>query len=118
MDNTTKSEKITNKKRKTSKGHTVDLYALKEIKKLLEDSSKQRDLLIEYLHKIQDYYGHISSKHLVALAYEMNISVVEAYEVASFYHHFDVLKEGELSPAPLTIRVCESLSCSISDSGK
>ncbi len=104
-------DQISKKKRRGPKGHAVDLTALEEIKSLLADESRQRDLLIEHLHKIQDQYQHISSKHLVALAHEMNLSTAEVYEVASFYHHFDVVKEGETAPPPLTVRVCESVSC-------
>ncbi len=104
-------DQITRKKRSGPKGHAVDLTALEEIKSLLGDESRQSDLLIEHLHKIQDFYQHISSKHLVALAHEMNLSTAEAYEVASFYHHFDIVKEGQTAPPPLTVRVCESLSC-------
>ncbi len=104
-------EQIIKKKRRGPKGHAVDLTALEEVQSLLGDESRQRDLLIEHLHKIQDHYQHISSKHLVALAYAMNLSTAEVYEVASFYHHFDVIKEGQTPPPPLTVRVCESLTC-------
>ena len=104
-------DQISKKKRRGPKGHAVDLTALEEIKSLLADESRQRDLLIEHLHKVQDQYQHISSKHLVALAHERNLSTAEVYEVASFYHHFDVVKEGEAAPPPLTVRVCESVSC-------
>lgn len=104
-------EQITTKKRKGPKGHAVDLASLEEVRNLLGDESRQRDLLIEHLHKIQDHYHHISSKHLVALAHEMNLSTAEVYEVASFYHHFDVVKEGQTPPPSLTVRVCESLAC-------
>ena len=104
---------ITKKKRRGPKGHSVDLVALDEIRKLLGDEPRRRDLLIEHLHKIQDTYKHISAKYLVALAHEMKLSTAEVYEVASFYHHFDVVKEGEVAPPPLTIRVCESVSCDI-----
>lgn len=104
-------DQITKKKRSGPKGHAVDLTALEEIKSLLGDESRQRDLLIEHLHKIQDHFLHISSKHLVALAHEMKLSPAEVYEVASFYHHFDVVKEGQTPPPSLTVRVCESVSC-------
>lgn len=104
-------EQITKKKRKGPKGHAVDLAALEDVRSLLGDESRQRDLLIEHLHKIQDSYQHISSRHLVALAHEMNLSPAEVYEVASFYHHFDVVKEGQTPPPALTVRVCESVSC-------
>ena len=109
-------DQITKKKRKGPKGHAVDLRALEEVQVLLADESRQRDLLIEHLHKIQDQYQHISSKHLVALTHEMKLSPAEVFEVASFYHHFDVVKEGQTPPPPLTVRVCESLSCSMAGS--
>ena len=104
-------EQITSKKRKGPKGHAVDLQALEDIRSLLGDASRKKDLLIEYLHKIQDHYRHITAKHLVALAHEMNLAPTEVYEVASFYHHFDVVKEGQTPPPSLTVRVCESISC-------
>ncbi|MBS3955179.1 MAG: NAD(P)H-dependent oxidoreductase subunit E [Methylomicrobium sp.] len=104
-------EQITKKKRKGPKGHAVDLSALDEIRTLLGNEPRRPDLLIEHLHKIQDTFHHISSKHLVALASEMKLSPAEVFEVASFYHHFDVIKEGQTPPPDLTIRVCESVSC-------
>ena len=104
-------DQIKRKKRKGPKGHSVDLTALNEVQVLLADESRQHDLLIEHLHKIQDHYQHISSKHLVALAHEMNLSPAEVFEVASFYHHFDIVKEGQTPPPALTVRVCESVSC-------
>ena len=70
-----------------------------------------RDLLIEYLHRIQDRFGCLSAAHLVALAAEMKLAMAEVYEVATFYHHFDVVKEGDAPPPPITVRVCETLSC-------
>lgn len=97
--------------RSAGKGRQVDAKALAEVQALLGDESRQKDLLIEHLHKIQDTYKHISAAHLVALAREMKLSKAEVYEVATFYHHFDVVKEGELAPPALTVRVCESLTC-------
>jgi formate dehydrogenase len=79
----------------------------------LADAPRRRDLLIEHLHLIQDRYGHLSAAHLVALAHEMQLAPVEVYEVASFYHHFDVVKEGETPPPALTVRVCDSVSCEL-----
>jgi len=99
------------KGRKTPKGRQVEDRSLKEIRALLGDRSRQRDLLIEHLHLVQDKYGHLSADHLRALAEEMKISQAEVHEVASFYSHFDIVHEGEAAPAPLTIRVCDSLSC-------
>ncbi len=108
----------TKKKRMVGKGRLVDLAALDEIRILLGDEPRRKDLLIEHLHKIQDRYHHISAKHLVALAHEMNLSTAEVYEVATFYHHFDVIKENETPPPPLTVRVCESVSCDLAGSGE
>jgi formate dehydrogenase len=93
------------------KGRVVDLNALLEVQTLLGDAPRRRDLLIEHLHKIQDRYGHLSAARLVALAHEMRLATTEVYEVASFYHHFDVVREGETAPPPLTVRVCDSVSC-------
>jgi formate dehydrogenase len=101
--------------RAVGKGRQVDAKALAEVQALLGNESRQKDLLIEHLHKIQDAYQHISAKHLVALAREMRLSKVEVYEVASFYHHFDIVKEGDCPPQALTVRVCESLACDMSD---
>ncbi|MEM7123304.1 MAG: NAD(P)H-dependent oxidoreductase subunit E [Pseudomonadota bacterium] len=99
------------KTRTTAKGRQPDPTALAEIGALLDGRLRDRDLLIEYLHLIQDRYKHISARHLQALAELMRIPMAEAYEVATFYHHFDVVKEGETPPAPITIRVCDSLTC-------
>lgn len=99
------------RKRQAPKGRRVDPRALEEVKRLLGDESRQRDLLIEHLHKIQDSFGHLSAAHLAALAKEMRLAQTEVYEVASFYHHFDIVKEHETAPPRLTIRVCDGLSC-------
>ena len=99
--------------RKYNRGRQVDTAALNEVKALLADRSRQRDLLIEHLHLIQDKYHHISARHLAALALEMNIPLAEAYEVATFYAHFDIVKEDEPVPPAITIRVCDSLSCEL-----
>lgn len=93
------------------KGRVVDINALLAVQSLLGDASRARDLLIEHLHKIQDKFGHLSAAHLVALASEMKLAPTEVYEVASFYHHFDVVKENDPVPPPLTVRVCDSISC-------
>lgn len=108
------ANQIKKKKRKGPKGHAVDLIALAEVRNLLGDDPRRQDLLIEHLHKIQDHFKHIPSSHLVALAHEMNLSTAEVYEVASFYHHFDIVKEGQTPPPRLTVRVCESVSCELS----
>jgi len=93
------------------KGRAVDPQALAEVRALLGDAPRRRDLLIEHLHRIQDGCGHISAAHVVALAQEMKLALTEVYEVATFYHHFDVVKEGEAPPPSITVRVCETLSC-------
>jgi NADH:ubiquinone oxidoreductase subunit F (NADH-binding)/NADH:ubiquinone oxidoreductase subunit E len=97
----------------TPKGRQVDPQAAHEIELLLGDRSRRRDLLIEHLHLIQDQYHQISAAHLVALADEMKLSFAEVFETATFYAHFDVVKEGEPSIPPLTIRVCDSLTCAM-----
>ena len=94
-----------------SRGRRVDAQSLQVVKNLLGTQALQRDLLIEYLHQIQDKYKHLSANHLTALADLMKISVVEVYEVASFYHHFDVIDENQTAPPELTIRVCDSITC-------
>jgi len=97
--------------RSKPKGRIAEPEALEEVRALLKDEPRRRDLLIEHLHKVQDRYGHLSSRHLTALAREMNLPMAEVYEVASFYHHFDIVRDGEAAPPALTVRVCESLSC-------
>src|ERR1700746_3439072 len=99
-----------NRPRKTPKGRQVDPTALDEVRALLGERERRPDLLIEHLHLIQDRYGYLSAAHLVALAQEMRLARTEVYEVATFYSHFDVVKEGETPPAPVTVRVCDSLS--------
>lgn len=89
---------------------------LVEVQSLIEDLPLQRDMLIEYLHRIQDKHHHLSDQHLLALATIMKISQAEVYEVASFYHHFDIVKKGEKAPADLTVRVCDSVSCEMAGS--
>jgi formate dehydrogenase len=97
--------------RPAPKGREVRSDAHAEILRLLGDRPRRADLLIEHLHLIQDAHGHISADHLTALAYEMDLTPAEVYEVASFYHHFDVIREGETAPPAVTVRVCESISC-------
>ena len=101
------------KGRKTPKGRQVDDAALADVRALLGDRPRRRDLLIEHLHLIQDRYGHLSVQHLNALADEMRMAQTEVYEVATFYAHFDVVKDGNVPPPALTIRVCDSLSCEL-----
>jgi formate dehydrogenase len=101
------------RKREAPKGRRVDPAALAEVQGLLGTESRQADLLIEHLHKIQDRFGHLSAAHLAALAQEMRMPQTAVYEVATFYHHFDIVKEGEAAPAALTVRVCDGLSCEL-----
>jgi formate dehydrogenase beta subunit len=97
----------------TPKGRQVDPHAADEIAKLLGDRPRRRDLLIEHLHLIQDTYKQISAAHLAALADAMRLSFAEVFETATFYAHFEVVKEGEPDIPPLTIRVCDSITCAM-----
>jgi len=101
------------KGRKTPKGRQVDDVALAEVRALLGERPRRKDLLIEFLHLIQDARGHLSAAHLAALAAELRLAQTEVYEVATFYAHFDVVLEGESAPPPITIRVCDSLACEL-----
>jgi len=105
------------KKRREGRGRPVDPAALEEVRALLGDEPRRRDYLIEHLHKIQDRYRCISAAHAVALAEEMRLAPAEVYEVATFYHHFDVVKEGEERPPEITVRVCDGLPCELSGAG-
>jgi formate dehydrogenase len=102
--------------RATPKGRRVDPRALEDVLALLGNSPRRRDLLIEHLHRIQDHFGCLSARHLVALAAEMKLAMAEVYEVATFYHHFDVVKEGDAPPPAITVRVCDSIACHIAGS--
>jgi len=97
--------------RNRPKGRQVDPRAADDIAALLGDAPRERDYLIEHLHRIQDRYGCLTAAHLAALAAEMKLAMTEVYEVATFYHHFDVVKEDEAAPPAITVRVCETLSC-------
>jgi len=97
--------------RSTPKGRAVDPAALADVRALLGDAPRRADLLIEFLHRIQDAHGCLPAAHLVALAAELKLASTEVYEVATFYHHFDVVKEGDARPPAITVRVCETLSC-------
>ena len=99
------------KKSHRTKGRQLDEVALAEVDALIGAGDRKPDLLIEYLHLVQDKYGCLEARHMRALAETMKLSMTEVYEVATFYDHFDVVKEGEEKPAPVTIRVCDSLSC-------
>lgn len=105
------------RKRRQPKGRQVDPAALAEVRVALGGIPRRRDLLIEHLHCINDRYGQLAMPHLVALASELRLSMTEVYEVATFYHHFDVVREdadGEIAPPPaLTVRVCEGIACEL-----
>nr|MBF0683934.1 NAD(P)H-dependent oxidoreductase subunit E [Pseudomonas sp.] len=109
------------RRRGLPKGRQIDATALSQVRALLGDAPRRRDLLIEHLHRINDRYGMLASRHLAALAAEMGLAQAEVYEVATFYHHFDVVKDDDAT-APgaiprLTVRVCESLSCDMAGAG-
>ena len=101
------------KTRDFPKGRQPDADAVDEVAALLGDRPRRPDLLIEHLHLLQDRYGCLHARHLVALADEMRLAMAEVYEVASFYAHFDIVMEGEPAPPPLTVRVCDSLTCAM-----
>jgi formate dehydrogenase beta subunit len=100
------------------KGRQVDPAALAEVQALLGDRDRRRDLLIEHLHLLQDHFGCLHARHLAALAEEMRLALVEVYEVASFYAHFDIVMDDEKPPPPVTVRVCDSLSCELAGSAQ
>ena len=106
------------KGRKTPKGRQYDDNALKEVEEVLSNLELRSDLLIEHLHRVQDEFGHLSMRHLRALAELLKMSMAEVYEVATFYAHFDVIREDEKEPPALTIRVCDSLSCELAGSNE
>jgi len=95
------------------KGRQVDPAGLAEVQALLGERERRRDLLIEHLHLLQDHYGCLHARHLAALAEEMRLALVEVYEVASFYAHFDIVLEDEPPPPEITVRVCDSLTCAL-----
>src|SRR6187402_2614013 len=97
--------------RSTPKGRAIDPVARAEVASVLQGAPLEAQYLIENLHRVQDRFGHLSAAHLNALAEAMKLSQAEVYEVATFYHHFDVVKEGEAAPPAITVRVCETLSC-------
>src|SRR5271154_4266801 len=97
----------------TPKGRQIDPTAAHEIELLLAERPRRRDLLIEHLHLVQDKYHQISAAHLAALADEMRLAFAEVFETATFYAHFDIVKEGEPTLAPTIIRVCDSLTCAL-----
>jgi formate dehydrogenase len=101
------------KARPIPKGRALDPKARQEVLALLGDAPRRRDLLIEHLHRINDRFGYLPAAHLAALADEMRLALTEVYEVATFYHHFEVVKEGEAAPPALTVRVCDSIACEL-----
>jgi formate dehydrogenase beta subunit len=106
------------KTRPIPKGRAVDAKALSEVRALLGDAPRRPDLLIEHLHKLNDHFGHLPAAHLAALADDMRLPLAAVYEVATFYHHFEVVKEGETPPPPLTVRVCDSIACELAGARK
>ncbi|MDQ2778606.1 MAG: NAD(P)H-dependent oxidoreductase subunit E [Pseudomonadota bacterium] len=104
-------KEIRQRKREGPKGRRASPEARDTVREVLGTASRQPDLLIEHLHKLQDRFGHLSADHLAALAQEMGLAQTEVYEVASFYHHFDIVHEGDSAPPGLTVRVCDGLSC-------
>ncbi|MEM7027025.1 MAG: NAD(P)H-dependent oxidoreductase subunit E [Pseudomonadota bacterium] len=94
-------------------GRIMDQRAMAQVRDLVGDESLDRSMLIEHLHKIQDKFHHISNRHILALSGLMNLPMTEVYETATFYHHFDVIKENETPPPPVTVRVCESMTCEL-----
>ena len=101
------------KAREVPKGRQTDPAALAEVQALLGDRPRRTDLLIEHLHLLQDRHRCLHARHLAALAHEMRLALVEVYEVASFYAHFDIVMEDEAAPPPITVRVCDSLTCEL-----
>jgi NADH:ubiquinone oxidoreductase subunit F (NADH-binding)/NADH:ubiquinone oxidoreductase subunit E len=110
--------KVRRKGRSVPKGRQLEPQAQSEIRELVGTQPLQRDLLIEYLHLIQDRFNGISAPHLAALAAQMKLSMAEVFEVATFYAHFDVLSEGSPPLPPITVRVCDSLSCELQGGAK
>jgi formate dehydrogenase len=106
------------KTRPIPKGRAVDVKALEEVRRLLGDAPRRRDLLIEHLHRLNDHFGHLPAAHLAALAQEMRLALAEVYEVATFYHHFEVVKDGKAPPPKLTVRVCDSIACELAGARK
>ena len=101
------------KTRKTPKGRQVDAVALTEVRSLLGARPRRRDLLIEHLHLMQDHFGYLSLPRLAALAQEMRLPFSEVYEVATFYAHFDVVRDDAKPPPAVTVRVCDSIVCEL-----
>src|SRR3954454_16399103 len=101
------------KTREFPRGRQPDAQSIEDVRALLGERPRRPDLLIEHLHLLQDRYGCLYARHLVALAEEMRLALVEVYEVASFYAHFDIVMDEETAPPAITVRVCDSLSCAL-----
>ena len=101
------------RKRMAPKGRQPSAAARALVRELFGERLQRRDLLIEHLHVLQDRHGHLAADHLAALAHEMRLAQTEVYKVASFYHHFDIVKEGEAAPPALTVRVCDGIACEL-----
>jgi formate dehydrogenase len=95
------------------KGRPIDLAARERLRALLGAAPRRPDLLIEYLHRVQDAEGHVSAAMVAVLADELKLAQAEVFEVATFYHHFDVIRDGEAPPPALTVRVCDSIACAM-----
>ncbi len=110
------------RKRQAPKGRVVGSDALEQVRALIGDRPVRQRLLIEFLHLIQDEYGQLGSQHIAALAKVMGLAQTEVYEVASYHHHFDIVRENKDgtfdSPAALTVRVCDGLSCEMAGAGE
>ncbi|MEH6473019.1 MAG: NAD(P)H-dependent oxidoreductase subunit E, partial [Halopseudomonas sp.] len=104
------------RKQRPQRGHRVDQDALLEVKQVVADTPLQADLLIELLHLLQDRFGQLKKRHLVALAELLKLAPTEVHEVASFYHHFDLTDDASSSAPLLKLRVCNSLSCQMAGS--
>ncbi|HXC58972.1 MAG TPA: NADH-ubiquinone oxidoreductase-F iron-sulfur binding region domain-containing protein [Steroidobacteraceae bacterium] len=100
------------RKKSQLKGRQPDHVSMAEVQTLIGPGPHRRDLLIENLHKLNDTYRALHDRHLVALSRQMNVPMAEVFEVATFYHHFEVLRDGQ-EPARLTVRVCDGLSCEL-----
>jgi formate dehydrogenase beta subunit len=109
---------VKGRRRPAPKGRPVEPEALAEVRAAVAGLPPQPALLIEHLHRLQDGFGHLAPRHLVALAHELRMTPAEVYEVATFYAHFDVLADGEAAPPPVTVRVCESLACELAGAGE
>ena len=117
-DGLTREKKFKKNKKLRNRGRKVDFNVRDDLINLLQTKEYRRDHLIEYLHVIQDSKGHINEIYMNALANLMGISQTEVFEVATFYHHFDIIKSVETAPPALTIRVCDSVSCELKNANE